>query len=94
MGRREHLGLGALFHDPAALHHYMSFHAVVPAPCTLLNGVRKLPPATVRVIERDGRSRDHCYWRLHFGPQGEDRERSYEDFRHAASYLNLIGDLE
>ena len=30
--------------DPAALHHYMSFHAVVPAPLTILKGVRKLPP--------------------------------------------------
>ncbi len=67
--------------DPVALHHYMSFHAVVPAPRTILQGVRKLPPATVRVIEPDGRSRDHCYWRLHFGPQGEDCERSYEDWQ-------------
>jgi asparagine synthetase B (glutamine-hydrolysing) len=30
--------------DTTALHHYMSFHAVVPAPRTILNGVRKLPP--------------------------------------------------
>src|SRR5690606_36423934 len=30
--------------DPAALHHYMSFHAVVPPPFTMLKGVRKLPP--------------------------------------------------
>ncbi len=67
--------------DPVALHHYMSFHAVVPAPHTILRGVRKLPPATVRVIEPDGRSRDHCYWRLHFGPQGDDSERNYEDWQ-------------
>jgi len=33
--------------DPAALHHYMTFHAVVPAPLTILKGVRKLPPATI-----------------------------------------------
>ena len=38
----------------AALHHYLSFHSVVPAPRTILQGVRKLPPATVRVIEPDG----------------------------------------
>ena len=67
--------------DPVALHHYMSFHAVVPAPHTIIKGVRKLPPATVRVIEADGRSRDHCYWRLHFGPATDDRERSYEDWQ-------------
>ncbi len=28
--------------DPIALHHYMSFHAIVPAPRTILAGVRKL----------------------------------------------------
>ncbi|MFP5023332.1 N-acetylglutaminylglutamine amidotransferase [Pseudonocardia phyllosphaerae] len=49
--------------DPVALHHYLSFHAVVPPPLTVLAGVRKLPQATVRVIRRDGRETDTCYWR-------------------------------
>ncbi|MGW6862010.1 N-acetylglutaminylglutamine amidotransferase [Streptomyces xanthophaeus] len=48
--------------DPVALHHYLSWHGTVPAPRTVLNGVRKLPPATVRVVERDGTHRDRCYW--------------------------------
>jgi asparagine synthase (glutamine-hydrolysing) len=48
--------------DPVALHHYLSFHSVVPAPRTILSGVRKLPPATVRVIEPDGSSTEHRYW--------------------------------
>src|SRR3954447_20633353 len=48
--------------DPVALHHYLTWHAVVPAPRTLLNGVRKLPPATVRVIEADGTSAEQRYW--------------------------------
>jgi len=38
--------------DPVALHHYLSFHAVVPAPLTVLAGVRKLTPATVRIVRR------------------------------------------
>lgn len=67
--------------DPVALHHYMTFHAVVPAPYTMVKGIRKLPPATVRIIEPDGRSRDHCYWRLHFGGNAEDQQRSYEDWQ-------------
>ena len=33
--------------DPVALHHYLTWHAVVPAPRTILQGVRKLPPATL-----------------------------------------------
>jgi asparagine synthase (glutamine-hydrolysing) len=49
----------------------------------MIRGVRKLPPATVRVIEPDGRSRDHCYWRLHYGPQGADKSMSYEDWQEA-----------
>src|SRR4051794_15966205 len=48
--------------DPVALHHYMSWHSVVPPPRTILTGVRKLPPATVRTIEPDGRSTDLLYW--------------------------------
>ncbi|MET9464717.1 N-acetylglutaminylglutamine amidotransferase [Streptomyces sp. NPDC006544] len=48
--------------DPVALHQYLSWHGTVPAPRTVLNGVRKVPPATVRVVERDGSHRDHCYW--------------------------------
>ncbi|MEU7472525.1 N-acetylglutaminylglutamine amidotransferase [Streptomyces sp. NPDC044984] len=48
--------------DPVALHHYLSWHATVPAPRTVLTGVRKLPPATVRVVEPDGSHRDHRYW--------------------------------
>ena len=48
--------------DRYALHHYMSFHSVVPAPRTIYRGVRKLPPATVRVIQPDGSHTDTVYW--------------------------------
>ena len=58
--------------DRVALHRYMSFHAVVPAPETILKGVRKLPPATVRVIEADGRSRERRYWTLSFDRSAGD----------------------
>jgi asparagine synthase (glutamine-hydrolysing) len=67
--------------DAVALHHYMSFHAVVPAPHTILKGVRKLPPATVRVIEADGRSRDHRFWTLRFETSREESELSHEDWQ-------------
>ncbi len=48
--------------DPVALHHYFSWHAVVPAPFTVLKGVRKLPPATVLSIEPDGTRATTKYW--------------------------------
>ncbi|MBK1648435.1 N-acetylglutaminylglutamine amidotransferase [Rhabdochromatium marinum] len=67
--------------DPVALHYYMHFHAVVPAPHTILRGVRKLPPATIRVIEPDGRTRERCYWEPRFEAQPEDATRSEQDWQ-------------
>jgi len=69
--------------DPAALHHYMSWHAVVPAPMTIIKGVRKLAPATICVIEPDGRRREELYWQLEVGPQAADRAMSEPDWREA-----------
>src|SRR5690606_36387970 len=48
--------------DPVALAQYLTFHSVVPAPRTILRGVSKLPPATVRVYEPDGTVRVRGYW--------------------------------
>ncbi len=62
--------------DRVALAHYLTFHAVVPPPRTILNGVKKLSPATVRVIEPDGRAVDDVYWRLDFTRDGADLETS------------------
>lgn len=56
--------------DPVGLHHYLSFHSVVPAPRTILAGVRKLPPATVRTVHPDGRCEDRQYWRPAFSRGG------------------------
>ena len=36
--------------------------SVVPAPRTILAGVRKLPPATVLTVEPDGARRSTVYW--------------------------------
>ncbi|MGW7329319.1 N-acetylglutaminylglutamine amidotransferase [Streptomyces sp. NPDC054840] len=76
--------------DPVALHHYLSWHGTVPAPRTVLAGVRKLPPATVRVVEADGTHRDHCYWQPSYTRRsdlGEDpslwREAIHEALRTA-----------
>jgi asparagine synthase (glutamine-hydrolysing) len=69
--------------DPAGLHHYMSLHAVVPAPMTILKGVRKLGAATVMVIEPDGSRREIVYWKLKVGPRDEDRHMTEEDWKEA-----------
>jgi len=75
--------------DPVALHHYMTFHAVVPPPRTILNGVRKLPPATCMVIEPDGRSRQETYWRPAWQHDPEERKYTEADWkRRLAEELN------
>lgn len=67
--------------DPVALNHYLSFHAVVPAPNTLLKGVRKLPPATLMQIEANGQRSEQVYWSLDYQRSKLDEERSFEEWR-------------
>ena len=69
--------------DPASLHNYLSLHAVVPAPRTILNGVKKLPPATIMTIDRDGKRHEETYWNITVGPRGADRAMSEADWRGA-----------
>ena len=69
--------------DPVALHHYMSWHAVVPAPRTIIKGVRKLAPATICVIEPDGRRHEEVYWSITVGPRADDRKLKEADWREA-----------
>jgi asparagine synthase (glutamine-hydrolysing) len=67
--------------DTEALHHYMSFHSVVPAPLTILKGVRKLPAATVRIIEADGSERDSLYWHPSFTRRDAERDLGARDWQ-------------
>src|SRR5439155_515119 len=60
--------------DPVALHHYLSWHAVVPAPRTILRGVRKLAPATLLVVEPDGARREVRYWEPRYERNPENGE--------------------
>ncbi len=50
--------------DPVALHHHFTLHAVVPAPHTLLVGVRKVAPATTLSFDLAGRMTERRYWSL------------------------------
>jgi len=67
--------------DPVGLHHYMTFHSIVPPPRTILAGVSKLPPATIMTIERDGSRRTERYWEAFRGRSGEDVSRSFEEWQ-------------
>ncbi len=60
--------------DPVALHHYLSWHAVVPAPRTILKGIRKLPPASIMIVQPDGTSTTETYWRADYTRRAEYSE--------------------
>ena len=67
--------------DCAALHNYMSFHAVVPPPRTIYNGVRKLSPATIRIYEPSGRLAERTYWRAPYRRLAGDGALSREEWQ-------------
>ncbi|HST72191.1 MAG TPA: N-acetylglutaminylglutamine amidotransferase [Kocuria rosea] len=69
--------------DDVALHHYLSWHSIVPAPRTILSGVTKLPPATVRVVEACGRTRDRVYWQPDYIRRAEHARWAPEDWQQA-----------
>jgi len=50
--------------DPVGLHFQFSLHAVVPAPHTVLRGIRKLEPAHSLRVGRDGALHKTRYWDL------------------------------
>ncbi|MFC0709198.1 N-acetylglutaminylglutamine amidotransferase [Azorhizophilus paspali] len=67
--------------DPVALDHYLKFHAVVPAPRTLLAEVEKLPPATWLRIGADGEREQRTWWRLDYGPRDDERGFGLTEWR-------------
>jgi asparagine synthase (glutamine-hydrolysing) len=69
--------------DRVALHHYLSWHSVVPAPRTILAGVRKLPPATVLTVEPDGRRHSTVYWDPPFARDPARADWTPEDWQEA-----------
>ncbi|WP_344741067.1 N-acetylglutaminylglutamine amidotransferase [Microlunatus spumicola] len=69
--------------DPVALACYMTFHSIVPPPRTILNGVKKLPPATVRVVEPDGTWTERTYWKPAFSRDAAQAGWSDRDWEEA-----------
>ncbi|MEJ2433392.1 MAG: N-acetylglutaminylglutamine amidotransferase, partial [Pseudolabrys sp.] len=69
--------------DPVALNYYMTFHAVVPPPHTILKGVRKVEPATLTIFEPDGCRSTERFWSLSFARSAEAAQRSTAAWREA-----------
>jgi asparagine synthase (glutamine-hydrolysing) len=60
--------------DHEALHFHFHLHTVVPAPRTILKGIRKLGPAQTMTIDRTGKKEIKTYWHLHAKRPHRDRE--------------------
>jgi asparagine synthase (glutamine-hydrolysing) len=85
--------------DPFALHNLFTLHAVVPAPRTVLAGVRKLPPAHWMKIEPDGEKTERSYWDLDASrpdrptDEGEWLESIHASLRFAVRRRNEVADV-
>jgi asparagine synthase (glutamine-hydrolysing) len=85
--------------DPVALHNLFTLHAVVPAPRTILQGVRKLAPGHWLLIEADGRRTERAYWRLTAQrpesrlSEGEWLESIHTALRHAVKIRSEVADV-
>ena len=85
--------------DPAALHFQFTLHGVVPAPWTLLRGIRKLEPAHSLTVDADGRVSSRRYWDLdatrpaQASSDGEWVEAIHVALREAVQRRNDIADV-
>lgn len=50
--------------DPVGLHFQLTLHAVIPAPNTILQGIKKLEPGHWMIVQPDGQIYKKCYWSL------------------------------
>ncbi len=50
--------------DPVGLHHQLTLHAVIPAPHTILKGIKKLEPGHWLIVNPDGQMFKKCFWYL------------------------------
>ena len=66
--------------DVVGLHHHLSLHAVVPAPTTILKGLKKLPPAHTLSINTKGQSSFERYWQLR--ADRVNKTKSEQQWRH------------
>ena len=85
--------------DPIALHHQFTLHAVVPAPLTILQGIRKLEPAHTLLIKENGEEKRTRYWSLDATRPKEERsdeewiDAIHESLKTAVRRRNAISDV-
>lgn len=85
--------------NPKALQCLFSLHGVVPAPDTVLSGIKKLPPAHVLVIQEGRVGEPEAFWQLEASrppePKSEDEwlEAMAAALRQAVASHNRVADV-
>ena len=85
--------------DPEALHFQFTLHAVVPAPRTVISGIRKLEPGHSLTISSNGSAEQRRYWHLEAcrpaHPMHEDEwvEAIHAALRRAVQRRNDVADV-
>ncbi|MBF6057663.1 N-acetylglutaminylglutamine amidotransferase [Thiomicrorhabdus heinhorstiae] len=81
-----------------ALHHYLTFHSVVPAPNTILNGIKKFPAAHYAYYDIATKTLDiRRYWTLGTTVQSMSYEEACEAIDaklHESVKRRLVADTE
>lgn len=92
-------GLASKRIDPIALGEYLAYQSV-PAPRTLIEGVKALPPGAWMIIDASGYIEEHSYWDLlrNFSTEAQTSEKSAILLRtgellREATELHLISDV-
>src|ERR1700712_1880794 len=70
---------------PIPVHPFFSFHAAVPPPRTILNGVKKLAPGTWLTIKPDGTKKTERYWSFSVGERPADRHMTEPEWMQAVA---------
>ncbi len=85
--------------DSEALHFQFSLHGVVPAPRTILKGIRKLEPAHWMQINSQGIQQNQCYWQLNATVPSQSKTEAewidgiHQQLKKAVQKRNQIADV-
>lgn len=85
--------------DPVSLHFQYTLHAVIPAPGTILQGVRKLEPGHYAWVHKSGKSESQPYWKLDATRPAKSRSEDewvddvHQSLRDAVRKRNDVADV-
>ncbi len=70
--------------DPVGLHHQFTLHGVIPAPHTILKGIKKLEPGHWIIVNPDGQIYKKQFWRL------EQKQTLQEQYNNEDEWIDAL----